>query len=620
MVGSAHSPTREIVSALSPTDSTAIHAEAPQQCYWLIGNDAKVAHVRIAITSPVLVGRAPNNQVVIDDSRLSRQHSRFAAEREGCVVYDLASANGTWVNGVRIHRHVLQRGDVVRVGSYEFRVDVGPIPSNRQIPIETQTLSGLEAALPQVFAETRMLRSAPGIEDSAAGRLSALELGEATGSQGKLETLYAFMKAVTETRDRRELLRTVAAKLRDVYGASVNIRIHLRPSPEADHVVAYELVDGPSRHGASLPDDVRDEVVGAAMAVLARLHPSVDGTDMYAPIIVGGNVAGVIHVTSAARTFTSSDLELLNGLASPVAIMLQNMRMQEQLVAHDRLDHDLTRAAEIQKSFLPREIISVEGVDLVAEYRAAYGVGGDFYDVFWVAPNRLGVFIGDISGKGVSAALLMARLSSELRVAALAHIDPVKALSAMNQATVVRGTPELFFTAVYFTVDVTTGEVLLANAGHCTPYVVRYAGRVEPVLEGSGGPIGILDDTAFESTSVQLLAGDSLVLYTDGVVEAANALGTLYGQERLETTLALAGSRPNVIAENIVTSVRSFAGDRAANDDLTLLVLHRSRGKGATLQPRRRSASFPPPSATVQQPPTPTAPVVPKPPTPPRSD
>lgn len=600
----------------SPTyESTDTLPGTARDCYWLIGVGAKVSHVRVAIMAPVLVGRALSNEVVIQDSRLSRQHSRFAAERDGCVVYDLNSANGTWVNGQRITRQVLREGDRVSVGSYEFRVALGQVPSNRDIPLETQTLSGLEAARPSGLSESadaRMLSSAPGIDDSAAARLSALELNELTGARAKLGTLYQFMQAITKTVDRRELFRTVALKLREVYGDSANVRVHVKPGAGMDLVVAHELVDGPSPHGTSLPDDVREEVLAHGRAVLARLQPSAGGTDMYAPILVGGEVVGVIHVTSERRSFSHVDLELLNGMASPVAMMLQNTRMQEQLVARDRLEHDLNMAAQIQKSFLPREVISVEGVELVAEYRAAYGVGGDFYDVFWVTPERLGVCIGDISGKGVSAALYMARLSSELRVAALAHIDPVKVLSAINQATVVRGQPELFFTAVYFTVDVNTGDVLLANAGHCTPYVVRFSGRVEAVLEGGGGPVGILDDTAFETTSFKLLPGDSLVLYTDGVVEAANSLGKLYGQERLESTLSLSGSRPNIIAENIVASVKSFASDRPANDDLTLLVCHKSRGKGATLQPRRQSDSMRPPPLPVQQPQTPTDPIIPQ--------
>lgn len=557
----------------------------------------------MAITSPVLVGRATYNHVVLEDSRLSRQHSRFAAEREGCVVYDLNSANGTFVNDVRIARHVLRPDDLVRVGPFKFRIEHGELPSERLTPVlETQTLSGLEAARPGESVH-RMVSAAPGIDSAA--RLPALDLNQLEDAYEKLGTLYAFMQAISKTLDRRELLQVMAAKVREVYGGSSNVGIYLRVDKGAggkDLYLAHDAGDVPAR--PTLPAEVKQKVLESGMAILTRSPELLGESDMYAPIIDRGEILGVIHVSTAAATFSRADLDLLNGMASPAAIMLQNTRMHEQSLARDRLHHDLTLAAQIQKSFLPREVISVEGVELFAEYRAAYTVGGDFYDVFWVAQDRLAVFIGDISGKGVSAALLMARISSELRVAALAHIDPVKVLTTMNVATLVRGQPELFFTAIYFTVDVKSGEILLANAGHCLPYLVKSTGGIEPVTAGTGGPVGILDDTSFEATTFRLMPGDSLVLYTDGVVEAANPRGQLYGGSRLESTLAFAGPRPNVIAEQIVKSVEEHTAG-AANDDLTLLICHRSGSKGATMQPRRRSSSFPQPS-------TPTDPIYPR--------
>jgi sigma-B regulation protein RsbU (phosphoserine phosphatase) len=261
---------------------------------------------------------------------------------------------------------------------------------------------------------------------------------------------------------------------------------------------------------------------------------------------------------------------------------------------HARLRHDLALAAQIQRSFLPREVIAVDGIDLFAEYRAAYTVGGDFYDVFWVGPDRLAVFVGDISGKGVSAALLMARISSELRVAALAHVDPVTVFTAMNDATLGRGQPELFFTAVYFTLDVKTGEIVLANAGHTTPYTRRADGRVEPVTGGRACPVGILDEPGFTATRLHLDHGDSLVLYTDGVTEAANADGSFFGQDRLEACLAGAEPRTaNVIAEHILRCVDAHAAPAAQNDDLTVFICQRSVGSGPQLQPRRGSSRYP---------------------------
>jgi serine phosphatase RsbU (regulator of sigma subunit) len=317
---------------------------------------------------------------------------------------------------------------------------------------------------------------------------------------------------------------------------------------------------------------------------------------MYAPMIDRSDVLGVIHVEAAGLqpTFTTADLELLNGMAATAAMMFQNTQMHDEELLRDRLKYDLELAAKIQKSFLPREVISVEGLELFAEYRAAYTIGGDFYDVFWVGDDRLAIFVGDISGKGVAAALLMARISSELRALALAHVEPVAVLNAMNETILASGQPELFFTAIYLTFNVKTGEVLLSNAGHPTPYRCIPGREFEPIVEGASSAIGILDDPGFTATSFKLMHGESLVLYTDGVVEAANAQGALYGSERLETCLSgITSARPNEIAERILRSVEEYATDTAMSDDLTLFICHRSVGRPASLQPRRRSGEMP---------------------------
>jgi hypothetical protein len=385
--------------------------------YFLVGHDGELRTMRLPVKAPVLVGRGEYNNLVLGDSRLSRQHSRVAIESGTCVVYDLNSANGTFVNGVPVRRQVVSPDDVISFGPCEFRL---------------------------------------------------------------------------------------------VYEAGTD----------------------------ALPEDV-DE-------------PTLSG-----------------------RSCEAEALALMDDV---------------------RLRDDLALAGRIQKSFLPREVIAVEGIDLFAEYRAAYTVGGDFYDVLWVGTDRLGVFTGDVSGKGIAAALLMARLSSELRIAALAQVEPVEVLATMNDAMLARGQTELFFTAIYFTLDVKTGEIVLANAGHPPPYWRRADGSVEPVSGGRGCAVGILEDAGFNATRLELGHGDSLVLYTDGVVEASSMDGSFYGQERLEACLSGPGPRaPSVIAEQILRSVDTHAAGGPVIDDLTLLICQRSLGGRPTMQPRRRSSSFPAP-------------------------
>jgi serine phosphatase RsbU (regulator of sigma subunit) len=578
-----------------PGSELHIDRNAQPRQVWLVGIETATRNMRLRVDGPILVGRGSYNHLVLDDSRLSRQHSRIAPEREGCVVYDLNSVNGTFVNGVAVTRHVLAADDVVSFGPFSFRVEHAP-------------LGAAGEPAPRAFEEPTLSSA------GASSRPPSENLG----------TLYSFMQAISKTIDRRELLQLIGAKLLEVYPAARYVGIHLRrtgPHGHGELELARHVGVLPAGVAPALPSDMRRPVFDRRRA------------NMYAPLVDRDVALGVIHVSGAesatdeapvtateerppsaepdgAGAFSRADLDLLAGMSTAAAIMLQNSRMHEETLVQARLRHDLALAAQIQKSFLPREVIAVEGLDLFAEYRAAYTVGGDFYDVFWVEPRRLAVFIGDISGKGISGALLMARISTELRVAGLAHVDPVTVLMAMNKATISRGPPELFFTAVYFTLDVKTGDVLLVNAGHPIPYRRRADGHVHPITAGRGCAVGILDDPGFTATSLRLACGDTLVLYTDGVIEAANAEGALYGQQRLEACLARAGTpgrpgaapRPNLLAEDILRSVEQFAAQGPVSDDLTLLICQRSAGTAPTMQPRRRSSSFPAP--TVPKPPS----------------
>ncbi|HEY3821727.1 MAG TPA: SpoIIE family protein phosphatase [Polyangiaceae bacterium] len=559
--------------------------------YWLMGIDGITRKIKLPIKGPLLIGRGSYNHVVLKDPRISRQHARIALETDGCVVYDLGTTNGTFVNGTPVSRHPLRLHDEVSFGSLAFRITAGSqdARTDDSADLETPTLR-------DVGSVSRMLAAGPPSSRDSSAQLPVVDLGQLEDAYDKLGTLYSFLQTISQTIDSTELLALIGAKTREIYQSSNGVGIYLLARDNGSS--AFKLVHfvgDPSAEPApvSLPDEISRAILGSPKGVLAAPTPgrTTGGTRMYAPMIDQSETVGVIHVAADPRTggFTRADIDLLSGMAAPAAMMLKNAKNQQESRQREHLRHDLELAAQIQKSFLPREVLSVEGVELFAEYRAAYSVGGDFYDVFWVAPDRLGVFIGDISGKGVAGALLMARISSEMRVAALAKIEPVQVLSAMNKALIARNQPDLFYTAVYLTLDVKTGDVVLANAGHPPPYCARSNGTLEEITEGAAAPVGIVDDPQFEATLLRLGHGDSLVLYTDGVVEATSASGTLYGSNRLEQVLAQSDPRPHAIAERILASVSEHLGDVPANDDLTLLICQRNIGRPPSLQPRRRS-------------------------------
>jgi serine phosphatase RsbU (regulator of sigma subunit) len=214
----------------------------------------------------------------------------------------------------------------------------------------------------------------------------------------------------------------------------------------------------------------------------------------------------------------------------------------------------------------------VAGIEFVAEYRPAYSIGGDFYDVFWLDERRLAVFIGDVSGKGVSAALLMARISSDLRIAALAEREPAAALRRVNRTVLERRQHDIFVTGIYLTLDVHTREVVIANAGHVPPYVRRSEiGSLQRLDQASSTPIGAFEEAEYEALSITLQPGDTLILTTDGVLEATSPRGEQFGFQRMEQAMGEASSRALEVTTRLLRDVRRHVGDAAPYDDLTLI-------------------------------------------------
>jgi len=193
--------------------------------------------------------------------------------------------------------------------------------------------------------------------------------------------------------------------------------------------------------------------------------------------------------------------------------------------------------------------------------------------VFWLDKTRLGMFIGDVAGKGVAAALLMARISSDLRVAALAEEMPLKVLERVNQAMLEREQHDIFVTGVYLTLDIASRTGMLANAGHLPAFIRRAAeGVVEQIGEGLGTAIGFFRDVRYGQVEFQLGKGDTLVLCTDGILEAADADGELFGTERFRACLARGFSRPSEVAARLRADVRAHVGDAPQSDDQTLMI------------------------------------------------
>ncbi|MHB8843269.1 MAG: PP2C family protein-serine/threonine phosphatase [Nitrospirota bacterium] len=291
------------------------------------------------------------------------------------------------------------------------------------------------------------------------------------------------------------------------------------------------------------------------------------------PLKVGNRVTGVAQVINRldGKPFDKDDLELFLALSSMAAIALENARMHMQILEKQRLVKDMEFARTVQESFLPQKTPDVQSYRFSAHYTPALEVGGDFYDFIHLDKNRTGIVIGDVSGKGVPAALYMAKLGSDMRTLAFTEPSPAAALMKLNDLLAERSRRGMFATLLYLELDAASGSMILSNAGHLPPIIKKADGSLVKIASAGGAPLGMVAGMQYGQEAVKLERGDTVILYTDGIVEAMNAREELYGYERFEALLKRSSSHPGGLKDAIVGDVNRFTGLSAQHDDMTLV-------------------------------------------------
>lgn len=291
------------------------------------------------------------------------------------------------------------------------------------------------------------------------------------------------------------------------------------------------------------------------------------------PLKVGGRVTGVAQVINRldGQPFDKDDLELFLALASMAAIALENAKMHQQILEKQRLVKDMEFARTVQESFLPQKAPQLHRYRFSAHYTPALEVGGDFYDFIYLDKDRTGIVIGDVSGKGVPAALYMAKLGSDMRTLAFTERSPAAALAKLNDILAERSRRGMFATLLYLELNTASGNIRLCNAGHLPPIVRKPDGSLVRIEKAGGAPLGMLPGMQTGEESVAIGPGDIVVLYTDGIIEAMNAREELYGFGRFEALLKKGPADADALKSAIIADVNRFTGLSPQHDDMTLV-------------------------------------------------
>jgi serine phosphatase RsbU (regulator of sigma subunit)/pSer/pThr/pTyr-binding forkhead associated (FHA) protein len=533
----------------------------------------------------VVLGRDPECQLVIPMNSVSRKHAHIVRHGGKFFIEDLQSRNGTYVNHQAITaRTPLKNNDRIRICDflatfYESAFPPLPADLRKEEEPEAEEAEGSTTVEASISHSSHLV-----LETQPAEKLKALL--EISSNLSKILQLDALLPKIVDSlfqvfkqADRCFIIQTEDGTNQKLIPKVIKTR---RPQDEANARFSRSIVrQCLETTQAFLSDDASaDKRIPLSQSVLDFRIRSV----MCAPLCTAdGKAFGVIQLDTQDRSkkFTEEDLNLLVCVANQAAVALENARYHEEQVARERLKRDLELAYQVQLSFLPRHLPEVPGYEFFAHYEPALQVGGDYYGFVPLTDGRLAITVGDVAGKGIPAALLMAKLSSDTRFCLLTHSDSAKAVTALNDLLYPYTSPmDRFVTLAMAVLDPKTHTITLVSGGHPSPLLCH---KAEGVLMDAmprnvpGVPLGMLEGGEYGSCQIMLKPGDSLLFFSDGVPDAVDVNSVPFGTEGVKATIQDGGplaARP--LGERLIKAVKQHAAGRNQHDDITLVCVSRT--------------------------------------------
>lgn len=553
------------------------------------------------IFETMVMGRHPYCEVVVDHGAVSREHARISRDKGRYYVEDLHSRNGTYLNGKPVERkQPLFNGDMIRICDLEFvfytesaerpptasdsRIDSGqqvffdesPLHESMhitsQIPVEMQGASTIRPQKPasreQKFRALIDLGRNIGFQaDEALPKLTQNLLKFFPNA----DCAYFFLRD-----ENTNQFALQAFKHRDPN--FVSDRLHISRST---------LEKAAATKVAILSDDISgDSWFEGSQTLLDFQICSI----MVTPLIdFNQNVFGVVQLDSRStgRRFDSDDLDMLVNIAHQIAISYENMRYYEAVAQERAVEREMSVAHKVQMGFLPIQPPKVPNYGFFDYYQPARYLGGDYFDYVSLPDGRLVITLGDVSGKGVSAALLMAKLSSEVRYSLVTEATLADAMDRLNKIFCEDRWDSRFITFLLTSIDTKSNTVTMLNAGHNPPLLcdVRTGDetigpdqpRVREIADNLKGlPLGVMPDTHYEQLSFVLNPGQMLAIYSDGLTDAMNMDGQTYDLARIKEKLAMTkAGTVDAIGRDLIDSIRQFSGNAPQSDDQCLVLFGR---------------------------------------------
>jgi phosphoserine phosphatase RsbU/P len=518
----------------------------------------------------VSIGRASDCSIPIKDRYLSRKHAEIIAVGETWMLKDLGSANGTYLNGNRVERdETLKGGDRIRLGDTEIVFETNERNTDRLLAIAETNAS------PTIAIAVHDISDHPAEQDVA--RLQTLTLlARELIEDRPMEELFGFIvdRVMEHLRPSRAAIALLGADGRSF------TKVEVRRQDQTDsseltisHTLLADIVE--EKKALAFIDVAMDDKLSRAQSIIMQGIHSI----LCAPLMIGNAVVGVLYVDYlfTHRAISEEDVRLVAQIGRFAAIKLETTRLREEAIQKRIMDEELRTASMIQRRLLPESPKGIEGWTFFGRNQPCRTVSGDYYD-FAVRPDgNIYFVIGDVSGKGVTAGLMMAGLQVAFRIFSKNDPDPATLVKQLN-VTLKENLPQSKFVTLFLgRLNTNTGSVEYVNAGHTPPLWLRKGEAVE--LVESDLLLGVVARAEFVNRTLQLDPGDSLVLYTDGVTEARNADDIDLDAKMLGKALTpLHGSDAATITDALHETVLAHVGGdpECLDDDVTLLVVSRA--------------------------------------------
>jgi sigma-B regulation protein RsbU (phosphoserine phosphatase) len=535
----------------------------------------------------ISIGRSADNDIYIPDPFCSGHHAFICASKSGYVVRDNSSKNGTFLNGKKIQVETrLNKGDEILIGSTRIffdkeistNVEVMDAPSSsanvntiidvRKILKETDIETTIKAAEARPY-DLERIKS----DNKAYSILS--KVSQALILHKPLsELLEHIMDLISEHLPMdRGILMLKEGNPPQLIPKVVRInndRLRNRKIQVSKSIVDMAL----DKHSSILTSDAQADTRFRAMdsIIKSNIHSA-----MCIPLWNNKEIIGIIYSDRimSLEKFSDDDLRLLTLLSNLAAVKIENAKLIEKAIEQEKIERELALASQIQKDFLPKENPSCDNFEIAGSNIPCYQVGGDYYDFIDIDPCRLGIVIADVSGKGVSASLLMA----SLRAALHSELDPLYKLEEMvgklNNFVHRSSAPNSFITFFFCELNRKSGEMRFINAGHNPPLILKKNGKIER-LESSGLCLGMFPSSTYEINTITMEPGDMALLFTDGITESRNKKNEEFSEKRLTSLIK---KRPKLSAQKLLDKIHDEVGKFTSGtdqmDDMTLVVIKR---------------------------------------------